>query len=31
LLELLRTGKALEEEAFLAELQRQRTPAGVSQ
>ena len=31
LLELLRTGKALEEEAFLAELQRQRTPASVSQ
>jgi len=31
LLELLRTGNALEEEAFLAELHRQRTPASVSQ
>ncbi|MGD0790194.1 MAG: PilZ domain-containing protein [Terriglobales bacterium] len=31
LLELLRTGNALEEEAFLAELQRQRTPASVNQ
>ncbi len=31
LLELLRTGTALEEEAFLAELHRQRTPAAVSQ
>ena len=31
LLELLRTGSALEEEAFLAELHRQRTPASVSQ
>jgi hypothetical protein len=31
LLELLRTGNALEEEAFLAELHRQRTPAAVSQ
>jgi CheY-like chemotaxis protein len=31
LLELLRTGEALEEEAFLAELHRQRTPADVSQ
>jgi DNA-binding response OmpR family regulator len=31
LLELLRTGNVLEEEAFLAELQRQRTPAAVSQ
>ncbi len=30
LLELLRTGKALDEEAFLAELHRQRTPASVS-
>jgi CheY-like chemotaxis protein len=30
LLELLRTGNALEEEAFLAELHRQRTPASVS-
>jgi DNA-binding response OmpR family regulator len=30
LLELLRTGKALEQDAFLAELQRQRNPAGVS-
>jgi CheY-like chemotaxis protein len=30
LLELLRTGNGLEEEAFLAELQRQRTPAAVS-
>ena len=30
LLELLRTGKALEEEAFLAELHRQRNPAAVS-
>jgi len=29
LLELLRTGNALEEEAFLTELQRQRTPATV--
>jgi hypothetical protein len=31
LLELLRTGNALEEEEFLAELHRQRTPAPVSQ
>jgi CheY-like chemotaxis protein len=31
LLELLRTGNALEEEAFLAELHRQRTPTPVSQ
>jgi len=31
LLELLRTGNALDEEAFLAELHRQRTPAAVSQ
>jgi CheY-like chemotaxis protein len=31
LLELLRTGEALDEEAFLAELHRQRTPADVSQ
>ena len=31
LLELLRTGNALDEEAFLAELHRQRTPASVSQ
>ena len=31
LLELLRSGNALEEEAFLAELRRQRTPAAVSQ
>ncbi len=31
LLELLRTGTALEEEAFLSELQRQRNPAAVSQ
>jgi len=31
LLELLRTGNALEEEAFLAELHRQRTPASVNQ
>lgn len=31
LLELLRNGNALEEEAFLAELHRQRTPAAVSQ
>jgi len=31
LLELLRTGDALEQEAFLAELHRQRTPAAVSQ
>jgi DNA-binding response OmpR family regulator len=31
LLELLRTGNALDEEAFLGELHRQRTPAGVSQ
>ena len=31
LLELLRTGNALDEEAFVAELQRQRTPASVSQ
>jgi len=31
LLELLRTGSALEEEAFLDELCRQRTPASVSQ
>ncbi|MGO9865645.1 MAG: PilZ domain-containing protein [Terriglobales bacterium] len=30
LLELLRTGTALEEEAFLSELQRQRNPAAVS-
>jgi DNA-binding response OmpR family regulator len=30
LLELLRTGNGLEEEAFLAELHRQRTPAGVN-
>jgi CheY-like chemotaxis protein len=29
LLELLRTGKSLDEEEFLAELQRQRTPASV--
>src|ERR1700722_1211178 len=29
LLELLRTGKSLDEEAFLAELHRQRTPAAV--
>jgi hypothetical protein len=28
---LLRTGNALDEEAFVAELQRQRTPASVSQ
>jgi CheY-like chemotaxis protein len=31
LLELLRTGNSLEQEAFLAELQRQRTPASVSE
>jgi len=31
LLELLRTGEALEEESFLAELHRQRTPVDVSQ
>ena len=31
LLELLRTGNPLEEEAFLDELQRQRTPADVNQ
>ncbi len=31
LLELLRTGNSLEEEAFLAELQRQRTPASVGE
>jgi DNA-binding response OmpR family regulator len=31
LLELLRTGNALEEEAFLAELHRQRNPASVNQ
>jgi len=31
LLELLRTGNALDEEAFLAELHRQRTPASVNQ
>ncbi len=31
LLELLRTGDALEEDAFLAELHRQRNPAAVSQ
>ena len=31
LLELLRTGNALEEESFLAELHRQRTPASVNQ
>jgi CheY-like chemotaxis protein len=31
LLELLRTGNDLEEEAFLAELHRQRTPAATSQ
>jgi hypothetical protein len=31
LLELLRTGSALEEEAFLAELQQQRNPASVSE
>jgi hypothetical protein len=31
LLELLRTGTTLEEEAFLDELHRQRTPADVSQ
>lgn len=31
LLELVRTGNALEEEAFLSELHRQRTPAAVSQ
>jgi CheY-like chemotaxis protein len=31
LLELLRSGNTLEEEAFLAELQRQRTPATVSE
>jgi len=29
--ELLRTGSALEEEAFLAELHQQRTPASVNQ
>jgi hypothetical protein len=31
LLELLRTGNALEEEAFLAELHRQRTPASITE
>jgi len=31
LLELLRTGNALEEEAFLAELHRQRTPVSVAE
>src|SRR6202051_860337 len=31
LLELLRTGNSLEEEAFLGELRRQRTPVGVNQ
>ena len=31
LLELLRTGNALEEEAFLAELHRQRTPVSVTE
>jgi CheY-like chemotaxis protein len=31
LLELLRTGNAMDEEAFLAELHRQRTPASVNQ
>jgi DNA-binding response OmpR family regulator len=31
LLELLRTGEALDKEAFLSELHRQRTPADVSQ
>jgi len=31
LLELVRTGNALEEEAFLSELRRQRTPTAVSQ
>jgi len=31
LLELLRTGNVLDEEAFLAELHRQRTPASVNQ
>ena len=31
LLELLRTGNGLEEDEFLAELHRQRTPAGVSE
>jgi CheY-like chemotaxis protein len=31
LLELLRTGSALDEDAFLADLHRQRTPADVSQ
>lgn len=31
LLELLRTGNTLEEEEFLAELHRQRTPASVNQ
>ncbi|MGA7293798.1 MAG: PilZ domain-containing protein, partial [Terriglobales bacterium] len=31
LLELLRGGSVLDEEAFLAELQRQRTPAGVGE
>jgi CheY-like chemotaxis protein len=31
LLELLRTGNALEEEAFLAELHRQRTPASLTE
>ena len=31
LLELLRTGNSLDEEAFLAELHRQRTPASVNQ
>ena len=31
LLELLRTGNSLDEEAFLSELQRQRTPVTVSE
>jgi CheY-like chemotaxis protein len=31
LLELLRNGNALDEESFLVELHRQRTPAGISQ
>ena len=31
LLDLLRSGNSLEEEAFLTELHRQRTPAGVTQ
>jgi hypothetical protein len=30
LLQLLRTGNALEEDAFLAELHRQRTPAALT-